>query len=389
MNYLGKVYTPENVIVWARDLLLPFKRDAKVLEPSCGDGRWIKHLNVPHTQCHLYDLDPVAIKSVKETLPQCKIHHKDFLLENVQQKFDLIVGNPPWVSCNYSKQSIQTHAYSSKKANTAFLFTEKCIDLLNDGGQLLFLLPHSINDGLAFEETRRKILRCGLVSMHRIHFHVFKGVSFGTTVIHLKKGYHSKSSVFEYLHSLDAPKELLTTPWQSKTSQNIDRLGDHFIVKDGINLGPAEFKKEHFRIKIEDNDPLWMDACEGKDIFPNKPITPRVQIKVVPLTTLQKKKGTSYRRNLYLDGRPKLLYRQTANKPIVTLDTKGLLPLNSCHAIFHPKDCLKSLITLMDYLNSKEGEVAYGGLSSFKKTFPQILVKTMKSLPLDKSIIPK
>ena len=51
----------------------------------------------------------------------------DFLVQNIEKKYDTIIGNPPYVK--------------TSDGNLYLSFTKKCYELLEENGELIFIIP--------------------------------------------------------------------------------------------------------------------------------------------------------------------------------------------------------------------------------------------------------
>jgi adenine-specific DNA-methyltransferase len=73
----------------------------------------------------MYEIDDTldTLKSIDRN----EIHFKDFLNENIVERYDTVIGNPPFVK--------------TKTGNLFLKFIEKCYNLLNDNGELVFIVP--------------------------------------------------------------------------------------------------------------------------------------------------------------------------------------------------------------------------------------------------------
>jgi len=76
------------------------------------------------------------------------IFNLDFLLEHISDKFDIIIGNPPYVE-NKKIKDMEFKKKLTKRYKTAYrlfdlsiLFIERSLELLEDGGYLSFILPN-------------------------------------------------------------------------------------------------------------------------------------------------------------------------------------------------------------------------------------------------------
>ena len=63
----------------------------------------------------------------------------DFMLYSEDEKFDTIIGNPPYVDNSLFDVYFKTNI--KLKANLYLYFIEKCLNHLNDRGELIFIVP--------------------------------------------------------------------------------------------------------------------------------------------------------------------------------------------------------------------------------------------------------
>tara|TARA_B100000902_G_scaffold366421_1_gene388188 strand:- start:44 stop:1207 length:1164 start_codon:yes stop_codon:yes gene_type:complete len=100
---------------------------AKILEPSMGRGDLVEYVwnKTPDVEFDLYEIDEEIefLQSIKRE----NIYIGDFLSFQIQTKYDTIIGNPPYVK--------------TKKGNLYIDFIEKCFNLLNEMGELIFIVP--------------------------------------------------------------------------------------------------------------------------------------------------------------------------------------------------------------------------------------------------------
>lgn len=99
-----------------------------LLEPSFGSGHLLKKFleydqNYPMICCEIDKTIPQIVKFNEHQ----KIIYDDFLTQSIDGKFKTIIGNPPYV-----KQST---------GNLYLEFINLCVDYLDDGGELIFIVP--------------------------------------------------------------------------------------------------------------------------------------------------------------------------------------------------------------------------------------------------------
>ena len=131
---LGQVFTPPEIV----SLMLSLKRNKGItLEPSAGNGAFVKQLNGNFIAI---EIDTELVKY----LPKEKILNIDFFDFSITQKFDTIIGNPPYVRYQDIPVNTKNKLNSfllDKRSNLYLFFIEKCIKHLNKGGELIFITP--------------------------------------------------------------------------------------------------------------------------------------------------------------------------------------------------------------------------------------------------------
>lgn len=124
-NY-GQFFTPTHIVDKMISLI---QNQGTILEPSCGDGAFLSKLK-----------GAIGIEIDKDVAPKNAII-MDFFDYN--GKFDTIIGNPPYVRykdiCESTKKKLSNKF--DKRTNLYIFFIDKCIDNLNNNGELIFIVP--------------------------------------------------------------------------------------------------------------------------------------------------------------------------------------------------------------------------------------------------------
>lgn len=153
----GAYYTPLYLAKFIVDRVISnFTKNNKVsiLEPSVGDGVFLEALN---DKCLNYKLTAVEINNdeLKKAKGKCtsnntKFLNKDFLDYKPKNKYDLVIGNPPYVKKTRLKKKqieaankifVKEGILKSKFKNLWAAFLIKSVTLLKDDGILAFVLP--------------------------------------------------------------------------------------------------------------------------------------------------------------------------------------------------------------------------------------------------------
>jgi len=144
----------------------------KILEPSAGKGIFLNHLlGEGFTDITAYELDQTLRALLLNNYPNVKYKFENFLGSDANEKFDIIIGNPPYLGQNYNAQIFQElvknysicKKYFVGNMDLFYFFIHLGIDKLKPGGLLSFittnywltkskktgikyLKPHIIND---------------------------------------------------------------------------------------------------------------------------------------------------------------------------------------------------------------------------------------------------
>jgi len=100
---------------------------SNILEPSIGQGDLITFIidKLPSITFDMYEID-TEIKLL-DKINRDNIIFGDFLKQTIIKKYNTIIGNPPYIRI--------------KKGNLYIDFTEKCYNLLDKNGELIFIVP--------------------------------------------------------------------------------------------------------------------------------------------------------------------------------------------------------------------------------------------------------
>jgi len=131
--------------------LLPLSELTRVLEPSCGSGEYITALSsFPHLQITGIEKNETMAFLVGAV-------NEDFLEYTPSEKFDLIIGNPPYFVMKKSDVAKKYHKFFEGRPNIFILFIIKSLELLKDDGYLSFILPANFLNSLSYEKTRKHL----------------------------------------------------------------------------------------------------------------------------------------------------------------------------------------------------------------------------------------
>ena len=146
----GAYYTPDRVV---RSLLSWVVRSAedRLLDPSCGDGRFI----AGHLKSVGIEQDPNASATAMQRAPGALIHEGDFFAwaGSTEERFECAAGNPPFIRYQRFKDPVRKRAIDlcaslgarfSALASSWPLFLVATAHLLHRGGRMAFVVPAEV-----------------------------------------------------------------------------------------------------------------------------------------------------------------------------------------------------------------------------------------------------
>ncbi len=135
------------------------KKNSSVLDTGCGMGVFLDELDkAGYTNCYGIEIDQELYEVCKRKFEgKYTILLSDFLTFNPKEKFDLIIGNPPYVHFNQltlETQEITKKILKTRECDIYYAFILKSIELLKDNGELIYIVPYHF-----FYNTYAKMLR--------------------------------------------------------------------------------------------------------------------------------------------------------------------------------------------------------------------------------------
>ena len=135
------------------------------LENSCGDGIFIQKLldiGVPSPHIYACDIDIEKCNKVSSLLPKENIRHGSFFEQtDWESKFDIVIGNPPFVRIHNIdaniKDQIQNFSFCFGMYDLYYAFYEYGLKMLNPTGKLLYISPNSFTKNASGKIMREYI----------------------------------------------------------------------------------------------------------------------------------------------------------------------------------------------------------------------------------------
>lgn len=181
----GAFFTPQYIVDYIITNIAPHK-SSKIIDPSCGSGAfllgiiryYVKEFHKSVTDIikeNLYGIDILAYNTRRSRLlimlyalmqgeiieeENIKVYTADSLKYEWPNKFDAVIGNPPYVKfqdLNNLTRNFLTTSYQTTRTGTYnlyFAFFELGLKLLNDNGRLGYITPNNYFTSLSAEPLR-------------------------------------------------------------------------------------------------------------------------------------------------------------------------------------------------------------------------------------------
>lgn len=252
----GGFYTPEPIADFVLQWALADRPAATILEPSCGDGAFLRRLRAggfayDHLTAVEYDVMEAAKASALD-LPRADIINDDFhrFCNHTTQRFDVVVGNPPYIRYQYFEPQQQIEAqdlfiraglHYSKLTNAWVSFVVGASLLLTEHGRLGMVIPAELLQ-VSYAKQLRAFLasffnQVTLVSFEKL---VFAGIQQEVVLLLCERdgsGLH-RINHFEVTDAADLSRltpQLLRTPGK-RLDFRAGKWTHYFLNQDEINL---------------------------------------------------------------------------------------------------------------------------------------------------------
>ena len=292
VQHYGQVFTPEEIVC---EMLSLRKNTGTVLEPACGNGAFLKHLN----QAVGIELDPNLIKgtskvydgsdhfestelcdinqtgfekagalkafpsyrenvkheisnkiSIKSKVQDFKFNREelkilsgDFFAYPLNKQFDTIIGNPPYVrfqdilpgTKKLLNQNNIPMDWFDRRSNLYLFFIAKSMAHLKEGGELIFITPRDFLKATSAKRLNQELYNQGTITDYQElgDLPVFKGYAPNCAIWRWQKGLFDRRLSNQELWFNHSQGQL----WFGQPCHTNQRIADLFDVKVGAVSG--------------------------------------------------------------------------------------------------------------------------------------------------------
>jgi type I restriction-modification system DNA methylase subunit len=356
----GAYYTPEKVVGELIDRLYendPDLGSKTICDPCCGTGNFLLSLGtkgIDYANLYGQDIDSISVFLSRINIAlmapemsavgiQSRIIVGNTYFETFTQKFDVIVGNPPWGSDFSEEDALRCRKLFKtavgKSIESYDLFVEKALSMLNHKGVLAFVLPEAILSVAAHDTVRRMMIAACSFKFISYLGNVFSGVQCPSIILGIAPD--DEKTVIGCRVSTENDTFVISKPRtfsDGTLSFNVSDEENECLnaisnIKNVVYLkGNAKFalgivtgnnKKYISTEKRDDNEVV----LKGSDIQRYGMTSSGNYIRFAPESFQQVAPVEIYR------AKEKLLYRFICEVPVFTYDDQQTLSLNSCNIV--------------------------------------------------------
>ncbi|MFX0185383.1 MAG: Eco57I restriction-modification methylase domain-containing protein [Candidatus Hodarchaeota archaeon] len=268
---LGQYFTPPFIARFMVDLITKGSKEKRILEPCSGKGVFIDELIAKG----YHDLTGIEIDANLIYESSIPVHNGNFFEFPIKEKFDIVIGNPPYVRWKNltleQRQFFSSSSFWHKRMNglTDILqpFIFKSVDHLRSGGELIFITPYFWMQTLHAEPLRRFLLNNGFLELV-VNFHetrIFPQTNLNLIVFKYRKKLNSRNTnnqnlplrIINYWHKRNLNQRIInqilgliqTASWEYISSKEGDI--EFFLTHQPFNSKPWRFIPSEIEVKIK------------------------------------------------------------------------------------------------------------------------------------------
>jgi adenine-specific DNA-methyltransferase len=246
-NVLGQ-YMTTSKLLQEKVYEFIFNSPKVILEPSVGQGHLVDYIKskIDSILFDTYEIDPKL--GIKNT------NYIDFLEAKIDKYYTTIVGNPPYLK--------------TKNGNLYIDFIKKCFELLEENGELIFIIP---SDFFQLKQSSKLLTEMASKGSFTHIFYpndekLFENASIDITIFRYTKSKITRNVLCNGINKKLFIENGMVT-FNSNTSKNLVKLNQHFDIHVGLVSGKEQvFKNNEFgNIQM-----ITSDETNEKYIFINE-----------------------------------------------------------------------------------------------------------------------
>jgi adenine-specific DNA-methyltransferase len=204
-----------------------------ILEPSIGRGDLISFNKNPNIKFDMYEIDN-NIKLL-DGINKNDVIYTDFIKEDIQKKYISIIGNPPYIK--------------TKTGNLYIDFINKCYNLLEENGELIFIVPSNFYKLTSSYKLLNEMMENGTFThiYHPNNENMFENASIDILIFR----YYKNRNIEKKIIYNDKIKFIINSngiiTFEDEEIKNTILFEDYFNIYVGLVSGKEEvYKNEEY-----------------------------------------------------------------------------------------------------------------------------------------------
>ncbi len=254
---MGQFFTPHEVCRDMAEMLSPTSSEM-ILDMCCGMGNFFNHLPNLHN-AYGFDIDGKAVAVARYLYPDAHIEKCDIRQYYPEQRFDIIIGNPPF-----------NLKFDYKLSQEFYL--DKAYDVLNPAGILMVIVPCSFMQSEFWEKRRVAGIneQFSFIGQSKLNPNAFASTgvhNFNTKVmVFLRQSLHIEMRAYnaEEFVSMAELKERIREARQMKHRLRLDLMREtNRIDKEELEMFEYKLAKYMYELKAHAKLNRHIDKAEA------------------------------------------------------------------------------------------------------------------------------
>jgi adenine-specific DNA-methyltransferase len=215
--------------------LSTIQKDEPVLDTGCGNGIFLEVLKEEGYK------NILGIEIDEELYKTCiskgfRVVLGDFLSYEFKEQFGLIIGNPPYAHFNQLPKQISENVrkiIGTSEGDIYYAFIIKSINLLKEGGELIYIVPYHFFYNTYAKIVREHILKNGKIELviDLDEIRLFKGENPETIIFKFKKGFFNlsreKIKILNIKVKKITPSEIMITANETLNNKSSNKIWNY------------------------------------------------------------------------------------------------------------------------------------------------------------------
>lgn len=315
----------------------------RVVDPACGDGRWLVAVarHAPNARLVGIDADPRAVEAARITLDRAgvaaELRHADALAPGAVPAADLVVGNPPFVRPQHLDRAVARDLWArfplaTDKCDLSACFAELA---LRTAPWFALVLPSNLLSLASWAAVRRGLLDAGVDAVLRLPDDTFDATVRAVVVVVARADRRRAGALTRDGATLSRTLAVGAEAWSADgplPELPGAPLGRHAAVHMGVVCGDYD-RYVHLGRQYPEDQP----TCRGRDVSRWTIADRGEHLRYLPQDMLRRKPYVAPKRAALFDVPAKVVLAGTTGTVLrAAVDEARRFPLDSCY-VLHPR----------------------------------------------------